>query len=437
MSKKNVVIIGAGIAGLSAAWHLRRKGIPCRVYEKETTVGGLCRSKCISGFTFDYCGHLLHFKRQETLKLVLALLGSNLRPHERHSWIYLGGRYVRYPFQANLFGLPAAVVRDCLLGYIDARLEEVRRGCRQAENFEQWITSTFGRGIARHFMLPYNRKFWTVDLGTMTCGWMDGFIPVPSLSQLLEGTLRESRRRYGYNATFWYPVKGGIQVLADAFAAGVRDITLGCAVVRIDPRRKTIELSSGDVEHYDILVSTVPLPELPRIMPDLPENIRLQVGKLRWNSVFNLNIGTADSDREKRHWTYFPDRGIPFFRAGCFHAFSRHMQPRGCSSLYVEASYSGRRTGRVDSRVPAMKKKLRELAVIRGGAVLAEDCNDIPYAYPIYDSNYEHARTSIIGYLARQGIVACGRYGSWQYSSMEDCIYEGKYIHDAIRRVVS
>src|SRR4030066_102850 len=123
MAKKKIVVLGAGLAGLSTAWHLQRKGIACQVFEKEPEAGGLCRSKNINGFIFDCDGHVLHFRHRYTLDLVRSLLGNNLIRHKRNASVYYRDRYVRYPFQANLYGLPTGVVRECLLAFIQASRE--------------------------------------------------------------------------------------------------------------------------------------------------------------------------------------------------------------------------------------------------------------------------------------------------------------------------
>jgi len=88
MAKKRIFILGAGLAGLSAAWHLQKDGLGCQIFEKESEVGGLCRSKNINGFTFDYDGHLLHFKHSYTFNLIKSLLKNNLFEHQRNAWIY-------------------------------------------------------------------------------------------------------------------------------------------------------------------------------------------------------------------------------------------------------------------------------------------------------------------------------------------------------------
>jgi protoporphyrinogen oxidase len=120
MGQKKILILGGGLAGLSVAWHLQEAGASCQVFEKEQDVGGLCRSKRIGDFTFDYDGHLLHFRHKEGFALVKALLGDNFVEHKRHASVYTFGRFTPYPFQANLHGLPMDVVKECLSGFVEA-----------------------------------------------------------------------------------------------------------------------------------------------------------------------------------------------------------------------------------------------------------------------------------------------------------------------------
>ena len=104
-----IVIVGAGLAGLSTAYHL--SGTSYRLYEREAEVGGLCRSYRKDGFTFDYTGHLLHFRQPDIKSLVERLLAGKLQTHRRKSFIYSHQTYTEYPFQVNTHGLPPDVVR--------------------------------------------------------------------------------------------------------------------------------------------------------------------------------------------------------------------------------------------------------------------------------------------------------------------------------------
>lgn len=425
MSKKRIIILGGGLAGLSAAWHLQKKQRDCLLFEKEPQVGGLCRSKKIGGFIFDYDGHLLHFRHRYTFNLVKHLLGENLSGHRRNAWIYTHDRYIRYPFQANLYGLPANIVEECLLGFIRAAKNNRDKG-KKRDSFLGWINHTFGEGIARHFMVPYNEKFWTVPPSELNCEWLDGFIPVPSLSEVIEGTVKESRRQFGYNAHFWYPKRGGIRQLPQAFCRSMKNLYTGCEVKAIDLKRKEIVTSSGR-EKYSHLISTLPLPELPRLITGLPEKISTDFKKLRWNSVFNLNLGLAKPETSRRHWVYFPQEEISFFRVGFPHNFSASCAPQGMSSLYAEVSYSKERPLNKKTIVQRIQKDLVRIGLLNSNdKIVAKDTNDIKYGYPIYDKNYQSSRQRIFKFLVARDIVPCGRYGVWRYMSMEETILNAR-----------
>lgn len=432
-SSKRIIVAGAGIAGLSAAWHLQKKGIACRVFEKEAEVGGLCRSKKVRDFVFDQSGHLLHFKTPYALNFVRHLLGKNLVRHARSAWVYSFGAYTRYPFQANLFGLPSQVARECLEGFVRA---QKNRGIRKCGDFSKWLERTFGAGMVRYFLHPYNKKFWTVAPKELTCEWLDGMIPVPSLSQVIAGSKRDSARRLGYNPSFWYPREGGIEQLPQALARRIKNIETGLQISWIDLDRKEIELSSGKKERYDVLISTIPLPEMSRLLRKVPKEVSRALGQLRWNSIFNLNLGMdLNGDASRRHWAYFPQRELCFFRVGFPHHFSSFLAPEGKGSLYAEVSYSNRKPiqkRKVVSRIIRHLKKIEVLPL--GGKVFAKDINDISYGYPIYDRDYKAARTLILGFLHRHNIIPCGRYGAWQYMSMEDALLDGRRVADRMMR---
>src|SRR5262245_48404696 len=120
-----VLIVGGGLAGLSTAYHLKKKSY--LLVERENVVGGTARSFKIKNFTFDFTGHLLHLHNPYTRKLITRLLNGNFYTCTRNAAIYSYGTTTRYPFQANTFGLPSAVLNDCVLGFLDAYLAAQKR----------------------------------------------------------------------------------------------------------------------------------------------------------------------------------------------------------------------------------------------------------------------------------------------------------------------
>jgi len=415
---------------------LQRQNVDCQIFEKEAEVGGLCRSKKIDGFTFDYDGHLMHFKQAYVFDLMKSLLGSNLVEHRRSAWIYSYGTYSRYPFQANLYGLPLPVIKECLLGFIRATKNGKPHEGKNF-NFSSWINHTFGKGIAKNFMIPYNKKFWTLSPQELTCDWLDGFIPVPSLSEIVDGTIEESKRQFGYSARFWYPKRGGICEISQGLASSIKNIYTNSPIAQIDIHKKEIKMASGNKERFDLLISTIPLPEMAYLVKGLPNKIRALFKELRWNSILNLNLGLERKDCFGRHWIYFPQKEFCFFRVGFYNNFSTYLTPQGKSSLYVEVSYSKHRPLDKSNIVSKIVKDLNKAGILHAqDKISRQDVNDIKYGYPIYDKNYRKTREEILEYLSQNSIIPCGRYGSWRYMSMEDVIAEGKGVADTIADAV-
>jgi len=430
-SNKKVVILGAGLSGLSAAWHLQKNGQDCVVFEKEKEVGGLCRSKKVNGFIFDCDGHLLHFKNKQTLDLVKRLLNNNIAKHSRSAWVYTRNRLIHYPFHANLRDLPQPIARRCLLDFISASSEKKTNG---GTNFLKWVNCSFGKSISRHFMIPYNKKFWTVSLKELTCEWMQDFLVKPTLNHVVQGYCTDEPNYLGYNANFYYPKKGGINQLPLAFESQIRNIYKNSTISSINLKKKEIIIKEQKyAENFDSLILTIPLPELTKIINPLPERILEMLNKLRWNSIFNLNLGIDGNIVDNKHWVYFPQRETSFFRLGFSHNFARKNTPDGKSSVYAEVSYPCTTTIDKTKTVTKILRGLKSIGIIKGRAdISALDVNIIKYGYPIYDHNYNQARKEIIKFLLRNNIFPCGRYGNWRYMSMEGAILDGRDVARAI-----
>jgi len=231
------LVLGAGLAGLSAAYHLRPE--ETLVVERESEVGGLCRSRAVDGFVFDCTGHLLHLKEPAVRDLMFRLLSGEFNSVERRSLIYSKGVFTGYPFQANTHGLPKEVVRECVAGFVEALVRR-ERGEAPADNFRDWVLATFGEGIGRHFMFPYNEKLYRVDLAEMECGWVSWSIPRPTLDEVIRGALGTEVRGLGYNPRFLYPRQGGIAAIPQALARRCGAIRLGAPVRSLEPRARLV-----------------------------------------------------------------------------------------------------------------------------------------------------------------------------------------------------
>lgn len=426
---KRIVIIGAGLTGLSVAYHLKRPNagllpLSLCVLEKSSRPGGLCKTEEEKGFHFDYTGHLLHFRTSYFRDLVKKLLGQNLSMRYRSAWIYSKGVYTRYPFQANLYGLPEKVAIECLYEYCKAYFTD--KSNKAVNSFYDWINCNFGRGIARHFMIPYNQKLWRRHPREITCNWLNRFVPKPDLKQVIQGTISSRVNSLGYNAKFYYPNEGGIESLVKPLAEDVDSILTNQEVSRINLRQRRVYTARGEVFPFDILVSTLPITEFVSMLDSKPLSVQQAAGRLKHVSVLNINFGIKQRIARK-HWVYVPEKEFLFYRIGFPHNFSESTVVPGHGSIYTEISYDPQKG--IDATWARNKvvKDIMHMGLVRNSSqIIAEKIIDIPHAYVIFDKERDKSLSLINNYLENQKVFSIGRYGAWKYSSMEDAVLDGK-----------
>jgi protoporphyrinogen oxidase len=424
--KKNapILVAGAGLAGLSTAYHLGE--VPYLLVEREPEVGGLCRSIRRGGFTFDFTGHLLHLKRPEVEDLVLRLLGEEafLRV-DRRSGIYSHGVFTDYPFQVNTHGLPLPVVRECVMGF--AATLQRREAATPNGSFRDWALATFGDGICRHFLFPYNEKLFRTDLGTISADWVAWAIPKPSWQDVVRGALGTNRKIFGYNARFLYPAAGGIDRLPRAFLPHIRPPLLSTPLVSLNVARREAFLGTGERLRYRALVSTLPLPQLLGALEDAPAWITQAARELRWVSILNLNLGFDRPCPRPEHWIYFPEPEFPFYRVGIYSNLCPASTPPGCSGFYVEISHRPDERPELRSLLVETRAALERCGLVDPGAALREVAVvAVPFAYVIHDRGRQEHLPPISRFLESNGIFSVGRYGAWEYSAMEDALWHGR-----------
>jgi protoporphyrinogen oxidase len=434
----DTVILGAGISGLSAAYALQQispRG--CRLYEQAPAVGGLCRTQKVDGYQFDAVSHVLHFRSEETRNLVQQIVGEELVRQERSAWIYFQQCYVPYPFQTHLNALPSAAKIDCLNGYLKSWAKRKIAGAREPENFGEWVDQYFGRGIARHFMRPYNQKLWGVEPEKLSLDWIRPFVPQTQLRQVISNVLsRRNHHEVGYNPWFFYPARGGIQTVCEAFRSRLTDVHLNQEAIEIDLDNRTILFRSGHRVDYKQLISTVPLPSLIQRAKGIPEWLKQEVSRLRWTSLLNLTYCLRRPLPRPFHWAYFPEAEFPFFRLVFPSNISAELAPEDAG--LIAAEISNPELGKEEE----LEKRIQACLVKLGWIEKAQDVvrivrNYFPYAYPVHDLERGERVRRLLHFLQTRRVWSIGRFGAWRYSSMDDAITEALHIVPAIHATSS
>jgi len=419
------IVIGGGLAGLACA---RELGNACTLLEAEDRLGGLVRTDVIDGFSFDWTGHWLHARDPEMRKLIQERwLGGNLLEVQRRARIYSEGVWTTFPYQFHLYGLPARTVSDCVLGFIDATLgpggEELRS--RPLANAEEFILRHLGEGFARHFMFPYNEKLYTVTCEHLSAEWGGRFIPRPSLEDVVNGAAGPAREDVGYNATFWYPREGGIEALPRGISADLSaDVRLSSRVERVDLASRRVRIASGEELEYDALVLTAPLPACARLLAEAPAEVRDAASRLRAVSVTVVEVGAKDRGGERFHWAYFPEREFAFYRIGSPSEVNPALAPGGFRSFAVEFAHRG--TPDTKQFIELALEGLSRCRLIDREDVVLSRARTIPVAYVLFDHDHAQSRATVQRHFEQHGVQLAGRYGKWEYSSMEDALLSGR-----------
>lgn len=481
----DTIIIGAGPTGLSAAYHLGGSGV---LIDQNSSVGGWCRSVEDRGFTFDYAGHIMFSKDEYVHKLYEMLLGDNVHWQDREAWIYSKNVYTRYPFQGALYGLPPEVIKECIMGAIEARFgsqtiiepksaavqvpatidqpsavtgrgrgdsngkpDELADCCAdgtiesvapngpiayeiaspsEPQNFEEFIYKVWGAGIAKHFALPYNQKLWAVPLSEMETSWLGGRVPLPDLEEIIEGALQPVAKPMGPNARFGYPLKGGFQALMEGFLPYIEgEIRLGTRIVGVSPRQHTVTLDDGTEMDYKQLVSTMPLPQLVKLIGDeAPEVVKKAADGLRHVSVRCVNIGVGRENLTDKHWIYYPEDTV-FHRIFVQGNASPNCNPPGGFGLTCEITYSEHKPLPCDGEelIQRCIEDCRKVGIFtQEDEVWAANQVDMPYAYVVYDHARKQNVDTIREWLSQEDIVLAGRYSEWEYYNSDHAFLAGK-----------
>lgn len=423
----NVIVLGAGLAGLSAAHHLDYE---CEVFEKEPHIGGHCRTKRVDGFNFDEGAHVFFGKDDCSREFVWEPLGEEMIPHRAEIWNNYGGETIgRYPVQANASAIGPELATRCVLDFIEA----TKQPEADVRTYSEWCYASFGKTFSEEFMLRYARKVWTVEPEEMNTEWLGskvgGRISRPSLEQVVRGAIDPDPQELNYLTEFSYPERGGFGRIAEPLASRVSNLKLGCGVTRIETEARRITFSDGTARDYAAAISTIPLPTLVRLAVDAPAEVREAADKLMWTSVRVVNLGIAREDVGPGHWVYFYDNEIPFFRVSFPSKFAPDNAPPGHSSVSCEIAYSRRKPLDEDRLMERTVDALNRTGILRSSdQIVVQDQIDIPYAYVVFDFNREPSLRAIHSWMESVGLYACGRFGEWGYHWSFEAIESGRRV---------
>lgn len=431
-----IAILGGGISGVALARMLAADGHRVVVLEKSDRAGGLCKSRRYGEFTFDEAGgHIVFSKDQKVLDWQLARCGGEAGTVRtvRNTKIRWHDRWVPYPFENGVGHLTKEAIVECVAGYVEAFVQR-RGGAPCPANFGDWIQWRMGDGFARQFMVPYNEKIWKCDLHTMASSWVAGRVPEAPIEDILKSAVGLDTEGYVHQSVFWFPKHGGFEAMVQgAVAGGGFELQCGVAVTRVERRGGKFFV---DGTEFDLVVNTVPLPQIESAFAEIPPEIRADIRALKPISLINLMIGVKlDEPLPPLSWIYlpFPEQG-PTNRVTYFSNYSPHNAPAGHGSFLAEVTHRG------ELRPDAEWQRSVIAALGRSGilrpehVVLSEWCNN-EYAYIYQDLAFADRIARVRDWWDHSGYITFGRFGRYEYHNSDQCVQRAMQVHEHIREI--
>lgn len=409
------------------------------VLERDARPGGLVRTEPVDGFWFDRVLHLLYFHEAGAEAELSGLLdGLHLGPCPPDAWVVTDQGTARFPIQLHLGDLEPDAAVACILGLHDARRSE------PPAHLGELLEASFGRTLCDLFFAPYNRKQWGVPLQRIATDRFLWNLQRPPLAEVLRGAIAPDRRQPGYNHHGVYPRPPadapwrGMEVLSREMARVVPDLRTSHEVMAVDLDERRVRVRSNGHEAdwgwSEALVSTAPLPWLLDACQGVPADLLARGRGLPWNGVSTVGIRVRGPRPELGTWRYYPDPDLVFTRLVFLHAFDPRLAPDHGWPLMAEVTWRGEE-GPPDARTLTDRviADARRAGVLTNCEVEGAEIWVTAPAYVRFEHGVADTIDEALDWLRVRGVEAVGRYGRWEYSSMQQVLIDGLAVGRALR----
>jgi protoporphyrinogen oxidase len=455
MNDKKVIIIGAGLAGLGAAWDLSERGVHPLVIEQMPFVGGMAGSIARDGYIFDFGIHGLFASQkgnEAVVKRVRGLLGDELFQVQKKTSIFFNGRYVNYPlrFRDMFRALDWHQMIACFLDFSVTRIRRRLGHKIDEESFEGWIKSHFGGALYDIYFGPYAEKVWGVSCARLSSAQLLRRVTTVSLwdivkkaARRLVGLSAERKAEYSQQPQAFLYGRRGAGVMAERIRDVVErnggrfllehrvegiDLTPDNRVASVRVRDKS---GTERVLECDYLISSMSLPRLVRSLnPPPPKETLLASDELRYRALLFINILLRRPRVYDAQWVYYSDGRTIFNRVNEYpNLGSKHFAPEGRTSLSIEVTcFEGDDTWNrsPEELFERCMNDLKSLNLVRDEDVEGYFVTKLPNVYPLFEIDTERHLAMVMEYLSGiRNFRTVGRQGRFIYMNMDEVLLDG------------
>jgi len=447
-----IVVLGAGPAGMSAAWRLSQLGYPVTVLERDSAVGGMGKTIAVGKYAVDYGPHTFHIRETDESRAIHEAIkpffGDDPLILTRGTRVLLRGKEYVYPLEMLqvLTGVSPLLSARIVFDYLVATLKSALAPAKKEHSFEEWGVRNLGRTLYDLCFGIYSARVWGLPTSQISSKQAQRVAKL-NLKNIILRTLGVRADPATYFTKYMYPRKG-ISVLYESMAAAIRRagncILLESPVVRLerdgDRIARVVYKQHGREQTIDCdgVLSTLPLPSLVSMMtPELPPSVAQHASKLRYRSLKLIYIALARAQLTDYHWVYLLDEQYRVNRMSEQKNVSGDMVPPDRTILCIELS-----CWRDEPMWNASDEEIYRIALrdlLKMGYGVTEDevedyyVTDIPTAYPVYELNFEdHLIPVLEGVHAVPNLLTLGRHGLFLNNSMDDNVLLGMKVADHI-----
>lgn len=438
----DTLVLGGGLAGLSAGYYLAKAGIKSHIFEAGPVVGGLSRTEKVGDFLFDLGGHRFFTTDKEVENLIRLLMGDELIEVSRSSKIFLNERFFDYPLKPlnAIDGLGLPTVARIVADYSVERVKSLF-GNGRCVSLKDWVVKNFGRTMFNIYFKQYSEKVWGIDCQKISEKWVEKRIHGLSLWKALKNAFfKFSGRSIPTLAdTFIYP-RLGIGRISDRFREEIetedKTVHTSTGVVGIEHNggrveRVTVKNSSGEeiIEATEV-ISTIPVNSLVKMMaPAPPLDVLEAASRLRFRDLLLVAVMVAKERVTDQTWIYIPEKKIPFGRIHEPKNWSVDMAPPGKTLLVIEYfCFKGDDTwNSPDEELSKITLDgLKKLGFVNTDEIIGTEIVRVPRAYPLFEVGFEENLGKLYDWLKNfENLRVAGRSGMFQYHNMDHAIISG------------
>ncbi|HXC05469.1 MAG TPA: FAD-dependent oxidoreductase [Bacteroidia bacterium] len=431
-----VAVIGAGPAGMTAAYELAKQIPGVDVYEAGSSVGGLAKSIQLWNQTVDIGPHRFFSSDRRVNEAWLEVVGKDYEMVDRLTRIYYKKTFFHYPLKPfdALKNLGLWEATRCMTSFFAEKIVPTK----QTNTFETWVKSRFGKRLYEIFFKAYTEKLWGIKCSELDADFAAQRIKKLSLWEAVKNGVMggKGNKHKTLVDQFAYP-HGGTGMVYERMAAFVTkqggNVFLNTPVERViteNGKVKAIQTTTGEIREYDHIVSSMPMTLLVSRLPDVPTDILERNKKLKFRNTILVYLKVEAKNLFPDNWIYVHSTDMLSGRITNFRNWVPELYGKEESTI-IALEYWCYDEDEIWTRpheqlIELAKKELESTGLVPKNKITAGHVYLIPRCYPVYDNGYKDNLKPVENFLSSvQNLHVIGRYGAFKYNNQDHSILMG------------